>query len=354
MMFNLYLGEYKRYLLLPAVLFVIFLFMVLVSPGVTPGIDLKGGTSIVIRSDTPLNPDELKPILEEKYALTELQLSSVSSPSSYGLFLQFSENTDISMANALLEQARDSLESNPDSAKQFALESISYSLKFAQIEDASSLSPTQAVSTAEAGLTSAEEAFNKDLQNTISETYGLGEELKFQKREIGPSLGENFYSTGTMVAIVGFILVVIVIFLFFREIIPSVAIVLAVVFDIVGALALMALFEIPLSLATIPALLMLIGYSVDTDLMLTTRLLKRREGTPRERAHGSMITGLTMTLTTLAALTSMILLSYYGQIQIIFEISIVLLFGLLADIISTWLMNAPMLLWYVEKKEGSP
>ncbi|MFH1391491.1 MAG: hypothetical protein ABIH20_04235 [Candidatus Diapherotrites archaeon] len=350
---NLYLGDYKRYLLVPAALFVIFLFLIFIAPGVTQGIDLKGGTSIIVRADYELNPDLLKPVLEEKYALDELQLGSVSSPNSFGLFLQFSENSDIAAAQELLDQANDSLESDPENAKQFALESISYSQKFTKVENTSGISARQTVSVADQALTKAEETFNKELQETISETYSLGSELKFQKREIGPSLGENFFSTGITVALVGLFLVIIVIFFFFREFFPSAAIVLAVLFDVAGALALMSLFEIPLSLATIPALLMLIGYSVDTDLMLTTRLLKRREGSARERAHESMITGLTMTLTTLAALTSMIVLSYFGQIQVIYEISAVLLFGLFADIISTWLMNAPMLLWYVEKKESS-
>ncbi|MCR4368773.1 MAG: MMPL family transporter, partial [archaeon] len=167
-----------------------------------------------------------------------------------------------------------------------------------------------------------------------------------------PSLGENFYQTGILVSAIAIILVIIVIFLFFREVIPSGAILLAIIFDIAGALGLMSIFGIPLSLATIPALVMLIGYSVDTDVMLTTRVLKRKEGTPRERAHESMITGLTMTLTTLAALTVMIILSYFSQLEVVFQIAAVLLFGLCADLISTWLMNAPILLWYVEKKEG--
>ena len=113
----------------------------------------------------------------------------------------------------------------------------------------------------------------------------------------------------------------------------------------------MAVFKVPLSLATIPALLMLVGYSVDTDIMLTTRLLKRREGTAADRTIGAMKTGLTMTFTTLAALTVMLSISFFNQITIIFEIAAVIFFGLLGDLISTWMMNAPILLWYVEKKK---
>jgi len=352
-MFNLYEGDYKKYLFIPAILFVIFLILIFVTPGITPGIDLKGGTSIIVRSDSPLSIEALEPVLVEKYNLTELQLGTVSSPAGYGLFLQFSENADLAQAESLLDKAQEQLSSNPDNAKQLALQSITFSSKFTSVRDASSLSPSQAVESAEQAALKADESFHVGLQNTISETFGLGDDIKIQKREIGPSLGENFFNTGITVSVIGFLLVLMVVFLFFREVLPSIAIILAIIFDIFGALALMSVFGIPLSLATIPALLMLIGYSVDTDLMLTTRLLKRKEGTPRERAHGSMLTGLTMTVTTLAALTVMATLSYFGQLQVVFEISAVLLFGLLADLLSTWLMNTPMLLWYVERKEES-
>ena len=64
-----------------------------------------------------------------------------------------------------------------------------------------------------------------------------------------------------------------------------------------------------------------------------------------------MKTGLTMTFTTLAAVTAMVLISYFSQIMFIFEVAIVILFGLIADLISTWFMNAPVLLLYAEKKQ---
>ena len=352
-MFNLYEKDYKRYLIIPFALFILFIFFIFVSPGVTQGLDLKGGTSIIVRADVPLDSEKLKSIIEETYSLSELQVGSVSSPTSNGLIIQFSENTDLAHAEELIKEANSVIGSDSANAKQLALESIEILKTFVNVEDASSLSAEKAIASAETTLIKADEAFKVNLQKLITSTFNLEGELRFQKREIGPSLGENFYSTGIMVSLIAFFLVTLVILFFFREIVPSVAIILAIIFDIAGALALMAVFSIPLSLSTIPALLMLIGYSVDTDLMLTTRLLKRKEGTLRERASESMVTGLTMTFTTLAALLVMVTLSYFSQLQVIFEIASVLLFGLFADILSTWLMNAPMLLWYIEKKEGA-
>ncbi len=352
-MINLYSGDYKSYLIIPVVLFVLFIVAIAVYPGVTQGIDLKGGTSIIVRADTPMDSALLEQALSAKYPLSELQVGSISSPNGYGLFVQYGDNEDLVNAESFLNQSKESLESNPTNAKALALQSIEVSSKYASFDEpVPTESPEQAVEAANILFLKANESFNLGVQTIISDTFNLGSEMKFQKREIGPSLGESFFELGLQAAIVAIILVVLVVFLFFREIVPSLAVIAAAIFDIAGALALMAVFGIPLSLSTIPALLMLIGYSVDTDLMLTSRLLKRREKTPSERADDSMITGLTMTFTTLAALVVMITLSYFSQLSVVFEISAVLLFGLFADIISTWLMNAPVLLYYIEKKKG--
>jgi preprotein translocase subunit SecF len=148
-----------------------------------------------------------------------------------------------------------------------------------------------------------------------------------------------------------FILITIIIFLFFREFIPSIIIMACAAFDVCATLAAMALFQIPLSLATIPAILMLVGYSVDTDILLTTRVLKRKDKDDRGRAMDAFNTGVTMTGTTLAAVTTMLIVSYFAQMVTVFELAAVLFFGLIADLAGTWLMNASILLWYVERRK---
>ena len=54
-----------------------------------------------------------------------------------------------------------------------------------------------------------------------------------------------------------------------------------------------------LSTAGVAAFLMLIGFSVDTDMVLSTRLLKRKEGTVMERIYGATKTVPTMIFTTM-------------------------------------------------------
>jgi preprotein translocase subunit SecF len=151
-----------------------------------------------------------------------------------------------------------------------------------------------------------------------------------------------------LIAAVGFMLVL----RYQKGLIPSVAVVTGTFCDITIALGAMGLFGIPLTLPSFAALLMLVGYSLDTDILLTMRMLKRK-GDPREKAHDSMKTGLTMSTTGVIAFSSLFALSTITHIPTYFEISAVALAGLIGDMFATWGINAVMLLWYVEKKEGS-
>jgi preprotein translocase subunit SecF len=121
--------------------------------------------------------------------------------------------------------------------------------------------------------------------------------------------------------------------------------------DIVMTAAAMNIVGIPLSLGTLAALLMLIGYSVDSDILLTNRVLKR-QGKLNDKLTGAFNTGIIMTSTTLAAIAAMFIVAWFGSVLILMEISAVLLIGLIFDVMNTWLTNVGILKWYVLKGGG--
>lgn len=342
-------NRYKFYMLLPGILFIVFAFLVLVFPTVPKGIDLQGGTLIIIRSDNPIDATQLKQDLSEKFDLLDLKVNSISGPAGNGVNVQFAGSTIIINASQQVDSAKALLATNPDAAMQNAQTAVNGIARYLKSTELPS-QPDKAVPQAELYLIEASKNLNQQIRETIVQEFSLSENVAFQLRDVSPTLSASFWQTAINVAIMSTIFITIVIFAFFRKFIPTVAVLQAAAFDVLGALAMMAVFGIPLSLSSIPALLMLVGYSVDTDIMLTTRMLQRREGSPAERAAGSLATGLTMTGTTLAALTSMAIVSFFGQIYVIFEISIVLLFGLTADLISTWFMNTGILLWYTKRQ----
>ena len=169
--------------------------------------------------------------------------------------------------------------------------------------------------------------------------------------QIGESFGKTLQSQAVIAMIFSFIGMSIVVFVSFRTFVPSFAVVLSAFADMAMTAAAMNIVGIPLSLGTTAALLMLIGYSVDSDILLTNRVLKR-QGKLNDKLQGAFHTGIIMTTTTIAAAAALFLVSWFGQVQIIMEISSVLLIGLFADILNTWLTNAGILKWYVQKGGG--
>lgn len=186
----------------------------------------------------------------------------------------------------------------------------------------------------------------------------MGRYSNVQIQQVGPVYGQELQVQALQALFISFIGMAIIVFLIFRTLVPSAAIILSAFSDIVIAAAFMRVAGIELSLGTLAALLMLIGYSVDSDILLTNRVLKRR-GPVEEKISRAMHTGITMTTTTLAALTAMFIVSTFAylvvpsftQITLLSQISIVLIAGLFADMMNTWLLNTGILRWYSLKPE---
>jgi preprotein translocase subunit SecF len=100
-----------------------------------------------------------------------------------------------------------------------------------------------------------------------------------------------------------------------------------------------------ISTAGIVAFLMLIGYSVDTDILLTTRMLKLNKST-NSSLFSAFKTGTTMTLTSIIAVSAaLIVISPFSTV--LNQIFIILLIGLAFDLLNTWITNASIIKWYV-------
>jgi preprotein translocase subunit SecF len=167
---------------------------------------------------------------------------------------------------------------------------------------------------------------------------------------VGPLLSKQSVTQVYYALAFAFLFMSITVFIIFRHIVPSIAVILAALCDIIIAIGGMSLFGIPLSLASVGALLMLIGYSVDTDILLTTRVLKRREGTIIERAKDAMGTGFTMAAAAIGSMVALYLVVLFlmPNAEILDQIAAVLIIGLAADVLATWLMNLGILRGYME------
>src|SRR3989344_1748659 len=193
------------------------------------------------------------------------------------------------------------------------------------------------------------ENVSDELKKGIEEGTGIKlNKDNFSIEEVSSSLGESFYQGLLKAVLIAFILMGVVIFVAFRNFIPSAAVLLSAFLDIIFPLAIIELAEIKINAAGIAAFLLVIGYSVDTDILLTTKVLKRKEGNIYERVVDSAKTGLTMTFATIAALG----IAYFVTTSFVLkQMFLIIVIALFVDIVSTYFMNSAILIWYCKQKE---
>jgi preprotein translocase subunit SecF len=273
-----FLSSYKPLIAIPVIITVIALVL-LATNGLTQGIDLRGGTNVVIDLHQDTSAQELQSIISNGIGNNQVEVTSIVN-----------------------QKATVEIAGETDAVK---------------------------------------------LTNVLA---GVGTIESLQS--VGALLSERAVTQVYYAIAFAFLFMAITVFIVFRELVPSIAVILAALSDIIIALGGMSLFGIPLSVASVGAILMLIGYSVDTDILLTTRVLKRREGTVNERAIDAMKTGFTMAAAAIASMVTLYLVVIFFMpfAHTLSQIASVLIIGLVADVLATWLMNLGVLRLYMEAR----
>ncbi len=173
--------------------------------------------------------------------------------------------------------------------------------------------------------------------------------LNFSKKE----LAETLRTIATWTFILAFTIMSLVIFTSFRDLVPSAAVIFAAGADVIFSVGVMSLVGIPLTPGSLSALLMLIGYSVDTDIVLSSRVLKQKRGSLEDRMWSAAKTGVTMSSGGVAGFTILYLVSVaiVGP-STLSMVASVMVIGLLADMPFTWFGNAYILQKYQRDELG--
>lgn len=167
---------------------------------------------------------------------------------------------------------------------------------------------------------------------------------------LGFFLGKFFFKINPIISGIIFVgLAAFLIRMYVKNSLPAFAVMFSAFADIIMTLAVVNLIGMKISTAGIVAFLMMIGYSVDTDILLTTRLLKRKENVNKS-LYGAFKTGTTMTVTSIIAVASA-LIAVYSFSSVLNQIFTILLIGLGFDLLNTWVTNASIIKWFVENKK---
>lgn len=286
---NLYINHYKKLLLVPLILFVISITILgfqyyKTGTFVKKDVSLQGGISITVNSDKNFDIDSIKNSLQNRFRDSDVSIREIA---------------DFSTAK-----------------------------KIGITIDMSDVKANEVIS-------------------VISEIIDIKlTDENHSVEEIGPTLGASFFKEMILAIIFSLLFMAITVFITFRKFIPSVAVISSIILELITTLAVLSIINFRISSAGIAALLMVMGYSIDTDILLTTRVLKRDTGTLFDRIKGAIKTGVTMTLTTIAVAVLML----FTPSAVLKQMFSIILIALIIDLISTWVMNAGLLVWYVKRK----
>lgn len=158
--------------------------------------------------------------------------------------------------------------------------------------------------------------------------------------------------TSSHLGVLGFTFIFLIagflIFLYIKNSIPSFLVMSNAFSTLVVTLAIVNLIGLRLSTAGVATFLMLLGYSVDTDILVITRVLQRKHSVNRE-IFNAFKTGITMSITSIIAVATALIVAYSFQ-SVLNQIFLILMIGLSGDILVTGLFTTSMIKWYVERK----
>jgi preprotein translocase subunit SecF len=369
--------HYNQLIVVPIVLILLSLFAIFVYPGVTYGLDFKGGTLLTVYTNaTGVDTGILKEKLSQFSSSVDVRSFSAPDGGS-GLEIELGPSDALENASATSREL-DSLKTELDSA------SLEYTYLQAQVDSGTvtstdleksqaTVAGLEAKVVAKSGEVLSALGDNSAVPQKALDAYALAhdtytdrqdsyqqqviEQVKsvapvssYSAREVGSTLSKQFLSKTIQILVLSFLLTSIVVFVIFRSFIPSFAVVFGAISDIIITLGVMSVLGLPLTLASFAALLMLIAFSFDTDVLLTVRVLKRSDGTAHERAFEAMKMAVMINIATLISYSVLLGASTVLSISTYYQIASVAVIGAIVDFIATWYGNAVLILHFFGKK----
>ncbi len=354
--------HYKKFLIVPVLLIVISLGLIFFGPGIKPGIDFKGGILITIQSTSGIDQAALSSAIE-RVAGIKPDLRVFESPAGSGVEIELPLKASLDQADAGLakvhalqeeyDRARIALsqgqgtQANVDNLQGQVLDAARTTVNTATGSSLKATDATAAVTEAENAVADARSQYREALLQAVN---GVVKADSVLVREVGSSLSVFFFSKLQNVVILSLILLAIIVFVMFRSIGPALAVMIGPLVDIILAAGAMSLLQIPWNLASVAAMLMLLGFSLDSYTMLTVRILKRVEDTPAARAFEATKTAFLMNAAQVTGFGVLAAVAIVLQVPTYYQIGVVATIGGLADFLTTWFGNAPLLLWMNERK----
>ncbi len=171
-----------------------------------------------------------------------------------------------------------------------------------------------------------------------------------QVQEFDPYFGESVWNEYVKLVEIVIVLIGIMIYLRFRNVVGTTAVISTILFDLLGTIAIISAIKYPISTVAFVAFLMIVGYAIDNNIVMATNYTKEKDLPFTKRMAMALFTGILMDLTTLIVLFLMYLLI---ESSIIREISLILGIALTLDLYYLIFGNIAIYKYFDEKRQTS-
>ncbi len=166
--------------------------------------------------------------------------------------------------------------------------------------------------------------------------YPIEHSLEF----VGPELGNVFFSQVSLLLTVAYFLLFLITLYIYKRFIISITIIFSSLMNILAVFGIMNLLNQKISFAGFSSLLMLIAFTIDSNVLLATKVFSAKAEEFYEQYKKGLITCLT---TDLGLIISMMIVLILTNSPFLINIAQIQIIGFISDILNTWILNAAML-----------
>ncbi len=195
----------------------------------------------------------------------------------------------------------------------------------------------------------------------LREEFGIPESANVTVNSVEPFIGDEIRTNSVYALIVSAILIIIYVWIRFRNmhgLSAGVFAVLALVHDIFVMFAVYVLFKIPLNDSFVAAMLTIIGYSINDTVIIYDRVRENMK-LHRKMPFGEMVNmsvvqtitrSINTTITTLISVLTLYVFSVIYNIESIREFTMPLVVGLISGTYSTIFIASPLYMMWQERR----
>ena len=157
---------------------------------------------------------------------------------------------------------------------------------------------------------------------------------------VGPELGSAFFLQVSILLTIAYILLFLTNMIIYKRLIIAATIILSSLANLVAVFGIMNLLNQKISFAGFSSILMLIAFTIDSNVILATKILSGKIEEFYDQYKKGLITCLTIDI---GLIISMLIVLAFSNSSFLINIAQIQTIGFVVDILNTWILNAAII-----------